>query len=95
MLEVAEAVARIGPNLQLTVEETRDAAVFHNVGLALQQVLACLQFHGAQAVLIQVVGVHPLYAEGCIAVTSPAAAEVEFVVDSADAVTARNAKPSA
>ena len=89
MLEVAEAVARIGPNLQLTVEETRDTAVFHNVGLALQQVLTCLQFHGAQAVLIQVVGVHLLYAEGCIAVTSPAAAEVEFVVDSADAVTAR------
>ena len=31
-------MARIGPNLQLTVEETRDAAVFHNVGLALQHV---------------------------------------------------------
>ena len=51
--------------------------------------LACLQFHGAQTVLIQVVGVHLLHTEGCITVASPAAAEVEFVVDSADTVTAR------
>ena len=79
-------------HLQLAVEETRDAAVFHNVGLAQQHVLACLQFHGAQTVLIQVVGVHLIHAEGCITVASPAAAEVEFVVDSADTVTARESQ---
>ena len=89
VLEVAEAVAGICPHLQLAVEETRDAAVFHDVGLAQQHVLACLQFHGAQTVLIQVVGVHLLHAEGCITVASPTTAEVEFFVDSADTVTAR------
>ena len=52
VLEVAEAVACVFPHLQLSVEEARDAAVLHDVGLALQHLLSGLELHGAQAVFI-------------------------------------------
>ena len=88
MLEVTETATGILPLFQLPIKEPGDAAVFHDVCLALQHLLACLQFHGTQAVFVEIVGVHPVYAEGCVTVASPAAAEIQLVIDSADAVTA-------
>ena len=50
--------------------------------------LTSLNFEGAQTILIQIVGIHLLHGKGRIAVSSPAAAEVEFVIDTSDAIMA-------
>ena len=89
MFQVAEAAACIFPHLQLAVEVPRHAAVLHDVFLALQHLLAGFQLHGAQAVLVEVVGIDALYAQGGIAVASPPAAQIQFVVYTPYAVTPR------
>ena len=92
MLEVTEAMAGILPFLQLAIEEARDATILHDVCLALEHLLASLQFHGAQAVLVEIVGIHTVNAQRGITVASPATTEIEFVIDSADAITARESQ---
>ena len=92
MLQVAEAMAGISPFLQLSVEEARDAAVFHDIRLALHHLLAGHQFHGAQTVFVEIVGIHPVDAQGGIRIASPATAEIQLVVDSADAIAARESQ---
>ena len=92
MLQVAEAMTGISPFLQLSVEESGDAAVFHDIRLALHHLLAGHQFHGAQTVFIEIVGIHPVDAQGGIRIASPATAEIKLVVDSADAVAARESQ---
>ena len=86
--EVAVAQPCVVPFLQLAVEETLQAGVVHGVVLALAELLACQHFEGAQPVLIQVIGVHFLYAQGSIAVAAPSAAEVQLGVDAPYAVMA-------
>ncbi len=54
-----------------------------------------LEFPGAYAVLVEVVGVHLVDVEGGVGVVLPAAAEVEHIVDAAYLVVRENARPRA
>ena len=76
MLEVTETMACVIPLLQLAVEESRDAAVFHDVCLALEHLSASLQLHGAQAVFVEIVGVYSVDTQGGVAVATPTTAKV-------------------
>ena len=51
--------------------------------------LTGVQLHGAQAVFIQVVGINLIDRKRCIGIASPAPAEIEFGIDSADAIMTR------
>ena len=59
----------------------------------LVHLLPGLNLHRTEPVLIQVVGVDPLNAQRCIAITTPASAEIELVVNTAYAITAGEIKP--
>ena len=82
----------IGPLLQLMVEETNQRRVVGEFLLALQHLLAGEDLEGAQAILIEVVGIDLVDTQGCIAVTAPAATEIELGKDTANAVVAREDK---
>ena len=77
------------PRLQLTLEETPQGTILSYITVQLMQLLTGVQFHGSQAILIQVVGIDLVDRQGCIAVASPAAAEIQFSKDAAYAVAAR------
>ena len=79
--QVAIASVGIAPFLQLSVEEAGQRRLAVRVLLH----LACVEFHRAQTVFIEVVGILFLDGEGGIAVSLPAAAEIQLVVDAADA----------
>ncbi len=55
--------------------------------------MASLQFPGAYAVLIKVVGVGFFHGEVGVGVVLPAAAEIEYVINAAYLVTAREGQP--
>ena len=76
------------PYLQLSVEEPLQFVVGGNVGLALRQLLPGRNLQCAQLVLVCVVGVNLLYAQCCVAVAFPPAAQVQLVVDAPYAVSA-------
>ena len=82
-------MAHLVPRLQLTVEETHDGRIAHGVAPALRHVLTGVQLHGAQAVFIQIVGINLIDRKGCIGIASPTTAEIEFSIDSANAIMAR------
>ena len=92
LLQVTIASSSVFPRLYLTVEESQDGAVGHDVLLAFSHLLTCGDLESAQAVFIQVVGVDFLYAQRGVAVASPSSAEVQFVEDSSYAVSAREDK---
>ena len=92
MLEVAITMASLVPLLQLSIKETGDTAIFHNISLSQQHLLTCLQLHGAQTVFIKIIGVHLFYTESCIRISTPTATEVKFLIDSADAIAARESQ---
>ena len=83
------AVAGIVPLLQLTVEEALQGRVVHQLLLALEHLLTGEYLERTQAILIEIVRIHAVDAEGGIAVTSPAATQIELCEDAADAVVAR------
>ena len=87
--QVVVAVAGIVPLLQLTVEEPLQRRVVHQFLLALQHLLAGQDLERAQTVLIEVVGIDAVDAQGSIAVASPSATEIQLAEDAADAVVAR------
>ena len=92
VLEVAITMSSLLPLLQLPIEESGNTAIFHDISLSQQHLLTCLQLHGAQTVFIKIIGVHLFYTKGSIRVSSPATTEVEFLIDSADAVAARESQ---
>ena len=51
---------------------------------------ACLQFPGADTILVKVVCIHLYYVERCIGVVVPTAAKVNDVIDAAYLETARD-----
>ena len=75
-------IARSGvvPLLKLAVEESHERVVRGYVGASLSEQFPCRNLHRAQSVLVEVVGVEPLYAQRGVAVASPAAAEIQFVI---------------
>ena len=92
VLEVAITMSSLLPLLQLSIEESGNTAIFHDISLSQQHLLTCLQLHGAQTVFIKIIGVHLFYTKGSIRVSPPATTEVEFLIDSADAVAARESQ---
>ena len=87
-IQVAVALLGIRPQFKLSVEEPHERIVLHIVSLSAGHALACGYLKGAQLVLVGVVGIHSLYGESGVAISSPPAAEVQFVVDTSDAVSA-------
>ena len=76
------------PLLQLTVEEPLQGRVGDEFLLALIHLLTSHNLQRAQTVLIEVVGIDLIDAEGRIAVAAPTPTEVEFGIDASDAVMA-------
>ena len=72
------AASGIVPFFQLTVEETQQWRIHYLFLTPLQHLLTCQDLKGAQLVFIEVVGVDLVDAEGCIAVSSPSATQIEF-----------------
>ena len=83
------AVSGIVPLLQLTVEEPLQWRVVHQFLLTLEHLLTGEDLKRTQAILIEIVCIDALDAEGRVTVTSPAATQVELCEDAPDAVVAR------
>ncbi len=80
ILQVAVSLVHFLPALQLAVEESLQGVGRFYLHFPSQRALASLQLYCAQSVLVKVVCVYLLYAQCCIAVSSPPAAEVQFLV---------------
>ena len=87
--QIVVAATGIVPLLELTIEEAQQGRVVHQFLLALQHLLTGLYLEGAQTVLIEVVRVDLVDREGCVAVASPSATEVELREDASDAIVTR------
>ena len=74
--QVSVALPRLWPSLYLQAEKTASRTIFHNIRLALRQLLPCHYLHGAQAILIQIVGVNLFHTKRSIAIAIPTAAEI-------------------
>ena len=72
------AQAGIVPFLQLSVEESHQGRVVHQFLLALQHLFAGHDLQRAQLIFIEVVRIDLVDAQGCIAVSAPAATEIEL-----------------
>ena len=59
--QFAIALAHFIPHGQLTVEEAHQSRLLHPVVQSLVHPLACFQFHGAQTIFIEIVGVDFIY----------------------------------
>ena len=91
-LHVAQVVvtpAGVVPFLQLTVEEALQGGVVHQLLFALEHLLTGEDLQRAQAILVKIVRIHAVDAQGSVAVASPPATEVELREDTSDAVVAR------
>ena len=87
ILQLAEMAPCLLPPLQLAIEEAVQRRVVGGGRIALGiQPLACLEFHGAQPILIEIVGIHLLHAQGSIAIAAPTPAEIQLLVDTPDTV---------
>ena len=64
------------PGLELTVEETCQSTPLRSDTLSGVQLLTSHDFHGTQAVLVQVVGIDLLHTQGSITVSAPTTTEV-------------------
>ena len=93
MFQVTIALAHFIPRLQLAIEEAHHGRITHRVTLTLNHQLTSMQFHCAQTILIQVVGIDLLYGKGCIRIASPTSAKIEFGIDSTYTVMSRKHQP--
>ena len=82
------AVKRICPQIHLAVDETVGSAFINAACATFIFLLTSLDFYGAQLVFIEVVGIDAVDGERGVAVSSPTAAEIQFIVDTSDAVIA-------
>ena len=82
-------VTRIVPFLQLTVEESQQGRVNDLLLATLQHLLTSQDLQRAQLVLIEVVGIDLVNAEGSVTVASPTATQIELCEDAPDAIVTR------
>ena len=76
--QVVVAFPGIVPTLELAIEEPLQRRVVHQFLFALQHLLACEYFECAKLILIEIVCIDLVDAEGSIAVASPSTTEIEF-----------------
>ena len=74
------------PLLQLTVEEALQRRVGHQFLFALVHLLSSQYLERTQTVLIEIIGIDLVDAQGSVAIASPTATEIKFCIDSSDAV---------
>ena len=77
-LQVTVVVSCHFPQFHLPVEESQQCAVCHDVSLAGRHLLSCHQFHGAQLVFVEIVGIHLFRAQCGVAVAFPSSAEIQL-----------------
>ena len=88
-----EPLLHLCPSRHLLIEETEHVLLARRSVPPFEHRTARFYLYGAQAVLVEVVAVDLVQGKGRIGVAFPAAAEVEFVKDSANAVAAREGQP--
>ncbi len=87
--QVVVALSGIVPLLQLTIEEAQEGRILEEFKLAFQHLLTGQDFERAQAILIEIIGINLIDTQGCIAIASPTATEIELSEDAPDTIAAR------
>src|SRR5574344_2719129 len=82
ILQFTVVPTHILPFLQLMVKKSLERVVNEDIYLSTQHLLTGRDLERTQTILIQVIGIDLLYRQGSIRVTRPAAAQIEFTVDS-------------